>query len=425
MAEVVSTKTVLADSHDKTRPHFKTYLMTDANAGGHSVAQIEAKRKIRQMKFPSLKGRHDADSFQTELQNKAFKKWNDDGDHHAEAPYRSFDNIIDPVSGFVSVGGDVDRNTSHDRIHSLVQLNRTPQSAAPVSQNSVRANEPAAPPELRRENTWAPGAPTAWNSRKCSDIWIRSQLGGWTSDSDPRKPTPELSRSKSMFIPMPPSEVSKTSRDHLALQYMYSPSTQRSYAEVPWDTMLAPKLWPPVSTAEGKPDMISHCWSNKKYDPAAQEWQCTGRAWDWFQKRHGYYKTQPINFASPCPRVHQIPLYGGCIGGQNLEEVDNPGEPFHPFTIKRVSLPRPSDTAHRPNIPGYKGCTLWQGRYAPANTHPPPQPSTQPTTSLIHRPFPPAQNSGAKREAEMSRMVTLVPPCNPFNTIEKQEVVTA
>lgn len=73
MAEVVSTKTVLADSTEKTRPHFRTYLMTDANAGGHSIAQIEAKRRIRHMKFPSLRGRHDVDSFQTELSDPAFK----------------------------------------------------------------------------------------------------------------------------------------------------------------------------------------------------------------------------------------------------------------------------------------------------------------------------------------------------------------
>ena len=106
------------------------------------------------------------------------QKWNDDGDYHANAPYRSYDNIIDPVSGFVSAGGDVDRNTGHDRIRSLVQLNRTPQSAAPKTQNSIRASEPAAPPELKRENAFVPGGPTAWNSRKTSDIWIRSQLGG-------------------------------------------------------------------------------------------------------------------------------------------------------------------------------------------------------------------------------------------------------
>ncbi|KAK7488332.1 hypothetical protein BaRGS_00020491 [Batillaria attramentaria] len=425
MAEAVADKTVLADSTTKTRPHFQTYLMVDANAGGHSVQQIEEKRRIRHMKFPSLRGRHDFDSFQTGLSSPAFKVWNDDGDHHANAPYRSYDNIIDPVSGFVSAGGDVDRQTGHDHIRSLVQLNDTPQSAMPKAKNSVRASEPAAPPELKRENTWVPGGPTPWNSRKTSDIWIRSQLGGWTSDYDPRQQAPEVKRSKSMYVPKPPSEESKTSRDHLALKYMYSSSTQRSYAEVPWDNMLPPKTWAPVSTMEEKPDMISQCFTKKKYDPAAQEWQSTGRSWDWFQRRRGYYKTQPINFSSPCPRAKQIPLYGGSIGAENLEEIDNAQEPFTPFTVKRVPIPRPSETAHRPNIPGYAGCTLWQGHYAPANTHPAPEPPKQPTTSIVYRNMPLPSAQPVKREAEMSRMVTLVPPCNPFNTIQKEEAVVA
>ena len=41
------------------------------------------------------------------------------------------------------------------------------------------------------------------------------------------------------------------------------------------------------------------------------------------------------------------------------------------------------------------------------------------------RSLPLPEDAGRKREAEMSRMVTLVPPCNPFNTIEKEEVVAA
>ncbi|XP_076461834.1 protein SPMIP7-like [Babylonia areolata] len=426
MAEGASSKLVLADSNEKTRPPFTTYLMTDANAGGHTVAQIEEKRRIRHMKFPPLKGRHDVDSFQTDLQDEGFKKWNDEGDHHATAPYRSYDNIIDPVSGFVSAGGDVDRSTGHRRIRSMVQLNRTPQSAAPCTQNSVRINEPAAPPDLKRDSTYCPGGPTAWNSRKMSDAWIKSQLGGWTSDHDPRKASAEVTKSKSQFEPKPPSAGSKTSRDHLAKKYMYSSSAQRSYEEVPWDTMLPAKSWAPTSTAENKPDMISHRWSNKKYDSAAQEWQSTGRAWDWFQRRRGYYKTQPINFSSSCSRVQQIPNYGGSIGAENLEEIDNTQEPFKPLTAKRVPIPRPSETAHRPNIPGYKGCTLWQGKYAPANAHAVPLPSSQPTTSLIHKPMPLSRESqGNKREAEMSRMITLVPPCNPFNSIEREEVVVS
>ena len=179
MTEVCVSGTVLADSNFKTRPGFKTILYTDANAGGHAVNQIEEKRRVRHMKFPSLKGRADVDSFQAELnKNISYKKWNDSGDHRAEAPYRDYDNIVDPTSGFVSAGGDVDRNTGHQKIRSLVQLSDTPHSKAPKAKDSDRKHEPAAPPELRRSNTYEPGAPSAWNSRKTSDIWIRSQLGG-------------------------------------------------------------------------------------------------------------------------------------------------------------------------------------------------------------------------------------------------------
>lgn len=178
MTEIMSSGHVLSDSKFKPRPHFKTYLYTDANAGGHAVTQIEAKRRIRHMKFPSLSGRQDVDSFQKDIRNIGYKCWNDIGNYRAEAPYRNYENIVDPVSGFVSAGGDVDRNTGHQKIKSLVQLNDTPQATAPIAKDSDRKSEVAAPPELRRSNTYEPGAPSAWNSRKTSDIWIRSQLGG-------------------------------------------------------------------------------------------------------------------------------------------------------------------------------------------------------------------------------------------------------
>ena len=49
----------------------------------------------------------------------------------------------------------------------------------------------------------------------------------------------------------------------------------RGYEEVPWDHFTPPKQWPPTSTAEEKPDQISHRWSsaNKRYAPHAEEWQ--------------------------------------------------------------------------------------------------------------------------------------------------------
>ncbi|XP_060597503.1 protein SPMIP7-like [Ruditapes philippinarum] len=429
MTEVISSGPVLADSTFRSRPHFKTYLYTDANAGGHAVHQIEEKRRIRHMKFPSLTGRQDVDSFQEDLKNISFKKWNDNGDHRAEAPYRSYDNIVDPVSGFVSAGGDVDRNTGHQKIKSLVQLSDTPQSAPPVAKDSDRKNERAAPPELRRSNTYEPGAPSAWNSRKTSDIWIRSQLGGWTSAHDPRHPPKEaldMRRAKSMFVEKPPSEQSKEGRDHLAMKYQYSTSTQKAFEEVPWDTMLPPKQWAPTSTLEERPDMISQTYTLHRYDPAAQEWQNAGRSWDWFQKRNAYYKTAPIVFCSQPPRKQHIPGYGGGVGAVNLEELDNASIEFKPFTVKRVNIPRYSETSHKPNIPGYQGCTLFRGQYAPAHSAPHP-PNSQATTKLVHKekPVTDSANQGYNRGGKMSKMVTLVPPCNPFNQINKLEEVIA
>lgn len=38
----------------------------------------------------------------------------------------------------------------------------------------------------------------------------------------------------------------------------------------------------------------------------------------------------------------------------------------------------------RPNIPGYKGCTLWQGYYAPAHSQVS-EYTIQPTTLAVHR----------------------------------------
>lgn len=178
MTEVITNVPVLADSTFRTRPNFQLYLRSDANAGGNTVQQIQTHRRNRQMKFPSLHGRGDVDSFQTSKIDNAFKRWNDEGDFRPPAPYRDYDNIVDPVSGFVSAGGDVDRNTGHKKINSLVQLNDVPQAEPPQKKNSDRLADEKAPTPLRRSNTYAPGAPSMWNSRKISDEWIKSQLGG-------------------------------------------------------------------------------------------------------------------------------------------------------------------------------------------------------------------------------------------------------
>lgn len=176
----VANGVVLSDSLQRTRPPFSTLLTSDVNAGANSVRQIEEKRRVRQMKFPSVVGRGDVDSFK-QVANPvdfSYKRYNDVGDYRPPAPYRSCDNILDPVSGFVSVAGDRDRNTGHTNIRSMVQLNHTPQSDTPQAKNSIRLNAKAAPPELVRCSVNDPGAPYPWNGRKVLDGVLRAKLGG-------------------------------------------------------------------------------------------------------------------------------------------------------------------------------------------------------------------------------------------------------
>ncbi|XP_064648180.1 protein SPMIP7-like [Lineus longissimus] len=423
MTGVVAQRVVLSDSNFKTRPEFRSYLKTDNNCGNNVVRQIEEKRRIRQMKFPTLRGRKDVDSFQSSTPSTpGFKKYNDEGDHRVPAPFRSFDNIVDPVSGFVSAGGDLDRNTGVQGLKCLAQLNLTPQATIPQEVHSIRKGMRGAPPPTNRETERDPPAPYAWNSREMSERAIRAALGGWTSDVDPRKAQEEKLRGTEN-VPKTPSAAAKDKRDQLALKYMYTSSTQRQYEDLPWDSMLHPRLWTKPTTFEGKPDKVSQRWTIKRYEPAADEWQHPGRAWDWFQHRDTYFGNRPATFCSANPRSQQIPGYSGAVGGTNLGEIDNAGESFSPLTCKRTPLPRPTDTSHRPNIPGYKGCTWYKPHTAPAHSNmsdPIPQ-----TTARVHRELPLTATPSTtehKRDSRMSKMVTTVPPCNPFNKVDKEEV---
>ncbi|XP_013396416.1 spermatogenesis-associated protein 48 [Lingula anatina] len=426
MTQVIAPMTVLSDSTFRTRPHFNTYLYSDANAGPNSVRQIEERRKIRQTKFPSVVGRNDVDSFKElpHMGASGFKKWNDEGDHRPEAPFRLFDNIVDPVSGFVSVGGDVDRTTGRHKIPQLGGLELTPQTMVPQFVNSVRANCPTAPLETRRLTQSDPGPPSAWNSRKLIDDSIKSHLGGWTSNRDTRENADgKVEGTISQWMNYSCFRPEKNLRDKLALKYMFTSSTERGYGDVPWDTILPPKQNAATKTHEERPDMISQKWTIKRYDPAAEEWQAVGRSWDWFQTRKSqwYHGPNGVVFCSPCPRQQQIPLYGGCIGGENLDEIDNRQVPFQPMTVKRNPQPWVSETAHRPNIPKYDGCTLYERIREPA--HSGQLPPEQQTTRRVHRYIPIPQNfSEFKRDSQLSKMVTTVPPHNPFNLVNKEQI---
>lgn len=141
--------------------------------------EIEDKRRFRLMKFPTLSGRSDFDSFQKDIHKyTGYKRWNEEGEFRSNVPCRDYDNIVDPVSGFVSAGGDVDRNTGHSKIKSLVQLQNTPNSTEPSKIHSVRSHSALVPTETDRSLQYEPGMPTLWNSRKIPDARLRADLGG-------------------------------------------------------------------------------------------------------------------------------------------------------------------------------------------------------------------------------------------------------
>ncbi|KAI0208674.1 Spermatogenesis-associated protein 48 [Lamellibrachia satsuma] len=428
MSAVVANGVVLSDSMYRNRPPFQTFLQSDRNAGGTPMFRADADRLVRQRKLPTLIGRKDVESFK-DPQNPsdpAFKQWNDEGDHRADVPLRAVDGALDPISGFISVGGELFKKTGRVRMPSMVQITTAPHHTTPQSANSVRLRSAAAPPETRRATERDPGTPYPWNSTRVLDASIRAQLGGWTSDRDPRVVEAEKKGQK-------PKSDSDDLMDKLVHQYVYTTTMQRFNKDVPWDGTLRPKQWPPVSTLEKRPDMIAIPRTKKQNgnDHCCSDAQIYGRSWDALQTRRGYYKTgipvPGIVFCSPCPRARQIPLYSGCIGGGNLEDIDNCGEGFTPYTVKRQPMPWPTDTAHRPNIPKYTGCTLYRSKTSlnldPAHSHD--SPLGMATTAETHK-LTRAEHitPGFMHEGPMSKMVTTVPPYNPFNKLRKVEVVT-
>lgn len=181
MPEKTVGDAILSEPTFNASPSFRAnnnYYYDSSGTGNHfrnGVQQIEQHRRLRYTKFPSLKGIHNGSQLHSGKTNTV--SWNNEVASEIKAPHRAYDNLIDPTSGFVSAGGDVARNTGYARIESMGQLNKTPQAVTPSAETS-RHRKLVSACDLTRWNTWSPGAPTAWNSRKTLDIWIRSKLGG-------------------------------------------------------------------------------------------------------------------------------------------------------------------------------------------------------------------------------------------------------
>ncbi|XP_078610523.1 protein SPMIP7-like isoform X1 [Branchiostoma floridae x Branchiostoma japonicum] len=439
----------MTESGLRPRPELDRLVMPDPNAGGNTVQQIELARRLRHSKFPTLKGRADVDSFQ-ELRSAANQQWNPNAaaphGGYPAAPMRDNIPILEPCSMFVSPAAEVDRLTvlppvgqpweadiQGDEFEDWINYYGRTQMPSMV-QHEIRPNtaKPASvpPPSRNVVDTLPKSAPAgSWNARSIPDVSIRARLGGWTSQSRvtkgaPREPENLQTHNFWFEENRPPTLDADANdrgwRDQAARKYMYTSSQQSAYETVDWDKKLPEKVRPPTGTLELQPDQISYNMTHKRYMPRAEEWQRLGRAWDWFQHRDNYTPARPVTFMSHSKKVNHIPYYDGHLPGYG--DKDYPDTGYQPITVLRLSKPRYTDTAHRPNIPGYAGCVHWLATH-PAHAPPKQGKPEMPTTAREHRRMPYSPNdSEHKHMSTMSNMVTTVPPFNPFNKVERQDI---
>lgn len=119
---------------------FRLHLPEDPLA-----VEERARRQKAVGKFPVDTVRYDVPSFQ-EKDETYFRKYSDKGDRRAEAPHRQNTPVVDPISGFTSVGADAE-DGNYSPMEPLVNKDHRPQSAKPYGRPITSPI-----PELRAQN---------------------------------------------------------------------------------------------------------------------------------------------------------------------------------------------------------------------------------------------------------------------------------
>ncbi|XP_006136438.1 protein SPMIP7 [Pelodiscus sinensis] len=398
----------------------------------HKMDRHQYKNLLKKMYMPFVRGpedKHDFASFQ-EKDSNSFLKFNPYsppvGPDYPLFPHRDDVPLADPCSGFMSSGADADLQPYCGRaIESLVDYSDVkPHQRVPVPEKTaqtVHRRQVALLEEVSQDRRW--------NSKAVSDVSVRARLGGWTS---PKKVIPAPSKQKDSFqihsFAFNVDPKCKTSndphsaswREEKARDYFYLSSTQKAYQEVPWDKMLPPRVPQPESTLEMMADPISQCFTIKRYDPAPEISQVVGGLWDRFQTRSFTSPQKPINFVSPSSRTQHIPLYTGCIGAENVEDLDNASVDVITLGNVRTTKPCYTRTAHTPNIPGYTGKVHWTATH-PANSN---LPSTSPSiiTQMHGYIAKCGYSSRFNHHGPLSQILTPVYPQNSFNKVERETI---
>ncbi|NXF44561.1 SPT48 protein, partial [Oceanites oceanicus] len=336
-------------------------------------------------------------------------------------PHQDVVSLVDPCSAFVSPGADAYLQPNVGRaIEFLVDYSDW-KPHQPLLITGKRS-QPAHRRQMILEET---SQDRRWNSRAVSAASVRAQLRGKTNYL---KVAPALPDQNQIFaFCMDPnlkasesSDPSARWREEKARDYFYKSNTQKAYEEVPWDNILPSKIQLPESTVKVLADPVSQCFTKRRYNPEPEISQVVGVFWDRFQTRSFTSPQRPVDFVSRSSRTCHIPLYTGCVGAVNFEDIDNADVDLIPLNHVRTSKPRYTNTAHTPNIPGYTGKVHWSATH-PANSN---LPSTTPSIIAQMHGYIAKHGSSSQynHQGPFSQMVTPVSPQNSFNKRERETI---
>nr|XP_046258507.1 spermatogenesis-associated protein 48 [Scatophagus argus] len=294
-----------------------------------------------------------------------FARFHAPTEHVTLAPLRDDVPLLDPCCGQLSAGAEVELGVKGRQkfidFHHVASALWVPPGFSERPQTALNPSSTCV--DLREDK--------AWNSRRIPDAAWRARLSGIL-------------------------KLCSLESDKLM-----------SYEDVGWDRKLTRHLKAPQTPREKMADPVSECPSSRRYSSGPQLWQSVGAEWNRQQLRLRNDAKKPVSFCSGCPRSGQIPLYTGTVGSENMDNIDNMDEDFHPLTLKRSIIPPYTSTACRPTIPGYTGKAVYASSAAGAVVS---VSSTADSSGTIK------ETPGATfgRAAPLSRMVTTVTPRNPF-----------
>ncbi|XP_003383123.1 PREDICTED: uncharacterized protein LOC100640696 [Amphimedon queenslandica] len=398
----------------RPRPHFSTFLLSDANAGGDGLSFHEYKRLLRSQRVSLLQekqSRSRVPGYKWSLPPKDCSRVLTRGNKTEDKGIQT--SSTNEEKELTEEGADQNKELV-DYPQTVTDHKNVCIIPPPVTNLTSR--------EARRLKSGARSAVTARVMVKPSGYHDTARpqtarcIGGDTRDEAKEE---EYERSEEYGPPwkMPGSnESAVVDVDKLLHSYRWDSSTKRGYNEVPWDNKLPPgTLHSPSNTSIlSLPDPVSLRFTNKRNELYPSQWQSLGSAWDGVQSRNGFTSLNN-SFFSPFKNTLHVPGYSGHTFG----EPDRINGDFAAVAIQRKT-PHPTSTSKKPNIPGYTGCSHWSNDREALSRLPQPN---QYTIDFTKRsvPAPDYKCSPFVRTSPLSKMITLVSPFNPYNKIEHND----